>query len=127
MAKTSEAPLAVHEQAEKRRFEEEGEHSFHGECLADDTAGHFREPRPVGAELELHRYARSNADREVEAEDPDPEARGIIPLRSAGGEADRLEDHDEQRQPHRELWEEIVIDDGERKLEAMPQEWIGHV
>ena len=73
--------LAEDEQAEEARLEEEREQSFHRERLADDAAGVSRERRPVGAELELHRHAGDDADGEVDAEDPDPESRGVVPAR----------------------------------------------
>ena len=78
MPARTEPLLAEHEQAEKRRFEEEREQPFHRERLADDAAGVAREGRPVGAELELHRHAGDDADGEVDAEDADPEARGLV-------------------------------------------------
>ena len=43
-------------------------------------AGERRESRPVGAELELHRDARDDADDEVDGEDPDPEPRRFVPF-----------------------------------------------
>src|SRR5262249_16210756 len=41
------------------------------------------EARPVRAELELHRHPRQDADGEVDAEDPDPEARRVVPALTA--------------------------------------------
>ncbi len=44
----------------------------------------------------------------------------------SGAQADPLEDDDQQRQPHRELREEVVVGDGEAELQAVPEERIGH-
>ena len=37
-----------------------------------------------------------------------------------------LQHDDEQRQPHRELGKQVVIDDREGELQAVPKERIGH-
>ncbi len=117
-----EAFLAEEEEAEEGGFEEEGEDAFHGEGLADDSAGAAGELGPVGAELKLHGDAGDDAEDEVDGEDAGPEARGLVVAGVVAGEGDGLEDDDEQRQPHGELGEEIVIGDGERKMDAVEEE-----
>ena len=37
-----------------------------------------------------------------------------------------LEDHDEEREPHRELREEVVVGDGEGELQPVPEDGVGH-
>jgi hypothetical protein len=124
MAAPPQTPLAEHEQAEERRFEEEGEHAFHRQRLPDDAAGDLREARPVRAELKLHRQAGDDADGEVDAEDPNPEPRRVVPLRAPGAERCSLHDDDEQRQSECQLRKQIVVDDGEGELHPVPEQGI---
>ena len=74
-----EPPLAPDEQRQEARFEEEREEPLHRERLPDHAARVATEPGPVGAELKLHGDARDHADREVDAEDPDPEPSRVVP------------------------------------------------
>jgi hypothetical protein len=122
----AEPPLAAHQHGEKAGLEEEREDALHRQRLADDSAGLRCEPRPVGAELELHRDAGHDSHRERQAEDPDPDARRVVPRRPAGSERHRLENDDEERQPHGELGEEVVEGERETELESMPEQGIGH-
>ena len=116
VADLRQAPLAPDEQEEEARLEKEGEESLHREGLADHAARVAAEPRPVRAELKLHGDTGDDTDCEVDAEDADPEARGVVPALAALAEAQRLHDHDEEGQPHGELGEEVVVDEGEREL-----------
>src|SRR5262249_10640636 len=88
--------------------------------------GVAREPAPVGPELKLHRDAGDDADREVEAEQPRPEPRGVGMRRVAAAERSPLEIDDEPRQAHRQLREEIVIRDREAELQAVPEGGVAH-
>src|SRR5262249_36063859 len=108
------------------RLEKECEEPFHRERVADHAAGVSRKRSPVRAELELHRDAGHDADREVDAENPNPEPRRIVPARVAGSQAGRLENDDEQREAHRQLRKEIVVDDREGELQTMPERGVGH-
>ena len=126
MASSPEPALTEHEQAEKARLEKEGEESFHCQRLADHSACVLRERRPVRAELELHGDAGHNPHGEIDAENPDPEARGVVPSRVSAPEAGGLHHDDEQRQPHRQLREQVVVDDRECELQPMPDERVAH-
>ena len=64
--------FAKQEQAQETRFQEEREHAFHGQRLADHAAGGPGEPRPVRAELEFHGDAGHHAHGEVDGEDLAP-------------------------------------------------------
>ena len=77
------------------------------------------EPGPVRAELKLHGNARADADCEIDSKDPDPEAGSIVPALPVWPEAPRLHEDNQEGQAHGELGEQIVIDDGERELEAV--------
>jgi hypothetical protein len=107
------------------RLEKEAEDAFHGQRLANHPAGEPREPRPISAELEFHGNAGDYAEDEVDGEDTAPEACRPIPLLAAGFERHRLEHHDQQCQPHRELGKEIVKGDGEGEVQAVDQ-FSGH-
>ncbi|KAG1460159.1 hypothetical protein G6F57_014368 [Rhizopus arrhizus] len=55
---------AEHHHAEEAGFQEEGGQHFIGQQRADDRAGHFAQPRPVGTELEGHDDAADHAHAE---------------------------------------------------------------
>ena len=60
---------------------------------------------------------------EREPEDAPPEAREVVPIPARpGAKRERLHDDEEQREPHRELREQVVERDRERELEAVPRE-----
>jgi hypothetical protein len=121
---TRQPPLAPDEDEQEAGFEEEREEPLHRQRLPDHAARVAAEPGPVGAELELHGNAGDHPHREVDAEDPDPEARGVVPTLPARPQAARLHEDDQEGQPHGELREQVVIDDRERKLEAVKNEVI---
>ena len=64
-------------QPQKRRFQEEREHPFHAEGLADHAAREAGEHRPVRAKLKFHRNSSDHADHKVDSEDSRPESRGL--------------------------------------------------
>ena len=64
-----EALFAKQEQPQEGRLEEERKHAFHGQRLADHTAGGPRELRPIGAELKLHGNSGDHTHNEVDPED----------------------------------------------------------
>jgi hypothetical protein len=64
---------------------------------------------------------------EIEAEDFCPESRGLRITLIAGAKRHPLPDHDEPRQPHRELGKEIVIGYGESELDPMPERGIAEI
>ena len=126
MSTPSQAFLPPDEKGKEARLEEEREEPLHGQRVTDDVAGEAGEPRPVRAELELHGDSGHDSHREVEPEDPDPEARGVIPPLATRTETERLHDDDEERESHRQNRKEIVIDDREGELEAVKEERIAH-
>src|SRR5215472_14606464 len=67
-----------------------------------------------------------HAHGEVDAENPYPEAGRVVPVLPVPRETPRLHEHDQEGQPHRELGEQVVIDDGERELEPVKHERITH-
>jgi hypothetical protein len=75
------ADLAVPEQhhTEEARFEEERGQHLVAEQRPGDVADLLHEPGPVGAELEAHRDAADDAEREGQREHLGPEAIGIEP------------------------------------------------
>src|SRR5581483_5398636 len=123
VAPGAEPPLAEEEEAEEPGLEKEREDALHRERLPDHAPRRAREARPVRPELKLHRDAGDDSHREVDREDPAPEARGRIVPRLAGAQRRRLEEHDEEREPHRELREEVVKGDGEGEVEAVAVSW----
>ena len=98
----------VHEGRLKTRFQEERKGSFHREGLPDYTAGFARKSGPVSPKLELHRYSGNHTDGKVDREDSCPEARRLMVLLVRSLERDGLEQRDQQREPHRELREQVV-------------------
>ena len=111
--------FAVEEQSQERRFQEESEHAFHTQRLADHSAREFREMRPVGAELEFHGNSGHHAQYEIDPEDFGPEAGGLVIDRIVPAQRDGLQPHDQQRQTHRQLREQIVEGDGKGKMKSV--------
>src|SRR6476660_5982454 len=126
MRPPSDALLPEHQETEKAGLQEERKQPFHRQRLTNHPAGILRERCPVRAELELHRDAGHHTDSEVDAEDSNPESGGIIPPLVAGPQTEALQDNDEQRQPHRQLRKQVVIDDRERELQPVPKKGIAH-
>ena len=117
----TKASFSPDEHADEPALEQECEHPLHRERLADDATCIRGEARPVGAELELHRNAGDDADGKVQPEDSRPEpCRGCVSLISST-QGTPLPEHQEPRQPHRELGKQVVIRDGERELKPMPE------
>ncbi len=69
--------LAVKEQAQKGRFEEEREHSFHRQRLADHATRRPRECGPIGPELKFHWNPSHHAHSKVDCKDSRPEPSGV--------------------------------------------------
>ena len=99
---------------------------FHHQRLSDHAARQPRELRPVGAELKLHGDSGHHSEHEVDPEHPSPEARRALVHRVAGAQIHRFENHDERRQPHRELGKQVVKCDGKCKVEPMQDERVVH-
>ncbi len=118
--------LSEDQQREKGRLQEEGEESLHRQRVANDVPGVAREARPVGPELELHRDSGDDAEGEIEAEDPDPEPGGVVPALSPATQAEGLHHDDEKGQAHGQDGEQVVVDDRECELEAVPEESLAH-
>src|SRR5215469_13012931 len=76
--------LAPDQRADERTFEEEREHAFHGQRLADHSAGISGETGPVRSELKLHGNASNHPDGKVDAEDFAPKSDGFIVFFIAG-------------------------------------------
>src|SRR5262249_1765951 len=69
---------------------------------------------------------RHDPHREIEAEDPRPEAGDLVVALVPSEYGLDLEDQDDQGQSHGQLGEKIVVRDREAELDAMPQESVGH-
>jgi hypothetical protein len=122
VAHPAEQFFSVEEQAQKTGFQKESEHAFHRQRLSDDAAGGPGKPAPVGSELKLHGDAGDHAHGEVDAENLCPETGGAVVVLVARAQGHRLQDHDQQRQPHRQLREQIVIRDREGEMKAVQTE-----
>ena len=99
----AELLLSIEKETQERRFQEEREHAFHGQRLANHAASKAREMGPVSAELEFHGNAGYHAEHEVDAEDARPEACRLVISLIVAPETQALEHHDEWRQSHGEL------------------------
>jgi hypothetical protein len=90
------------------------------------------EKRNAASSRPLFRYLKT-PHREVEADDARPETRDFVKLFTAdvkslvaGAESQHLQDHHEQGQPHGQLRKQVVIGDGKRELNAVPEHTIRH-
>ena len=100
-----ESLLAKQEQSQKRRFQKERKDTLHRQRLADHSAGDARKLRPIGAELKFHWNASDHSDQKIDGEDSGPESCGLVVPFVLVANRDRLQDNDQQRQPHGELRE----------------------
>src|SRR6266436_8292225 len=116
MATRSEPFLAPDQRADKRALQEEREHAFHRQRLSDYAAGVFGEVRPVRSELELHRNAGDDADREIQSKDLGPKPDRLIVFFVPSSKGAPFPVNEKPSQPHRELWEQVVINDREPEL-----------
>ena len=121
VATRSQSFLAPDQRADKRALQEEREHPFHRQRLSDDTAGVFGKVRPVRSELELHRNAGDDADREVESENLRPKPDSLVVFLVTTSERAPFPVNQKQREPHGELWKQVVINDREPELQPVPK------
>src|SRR5262249_28905385 len=119
-----ESFLAPDQGADKSALEKESEHALHGERLSDHAACVFGKVRPVRSELELHRNSGDDADREIKSKDFGPKPNGLIVFLVAGPKRAPFPVNNEPRQPHRELREQVVINEREPELQPVPKPWI---
>src|SRR5208282_1486776 len=94
--------------AKESGLQEERENPLHRKRLSDHAARGLRERRPVCAELELHWNARDHAEDEIDSEDAAPKARGFIVVPISSANRERLENHDQQREAHRQLRKQVM-------------------
>src|SRR3954466_8267687 len=78
MPARSEPFLAEDQGADERALQEEREHAFHGQRLANDTAGILRKVGPVRSELEFHRNPRDHTDGKIKSEYLGPKPDGLV-------------------------------------------------
>ena len=64
----------------------------------------------------LHRNAGDDADGKIKSENLGPKSDGLVVFIIAGAERAPFPVNDEPRQPHRELREQVVINDREPEL-----------
>src|SRR6266478_3148070 len=116
MSAGAESFLTPDQRTNERALQEEREHAFHRQRLSDDATGVFGKVRPVRSELEFHWDAGDDADREIQSENLGPKSDGLVVFIIAGAERAPFPVNDEPRQPHRELREQVVINDREPEL-----------
>src|SRR5205085_1470693 len=68
-----------------------------------------------------HGDSRDDSHREVDRENLPPETSGPMVALVTLAQRDRFQDHDQQRQSHRELRKQVVKCNREREMEAMKQ------
>src|SRR5215469_4406434 len=117
----AQPPLAPDQRADERTFEEEREHAFHRQRLADHAASISSEPGPIRSELKLHGNAGDDADGKIEAEDLGPKPDRFVVFFIAGSQGPPLPIHQKPCETHRKLRKQIVINERETKLEPAPK------
>ena len=116
-----QAPLAVEHDPQEAGFEKEGEYPFGGQGCTEDVADEAGIPRPVHAELELHRDAGRHSDREAQGEDPDPEARHSLIDRLARPQVAGEHPHDHPRHSDRDDRKDVVEPHRQGELDSRQQ------
>src|SRR5664279_1630365 len=122
MRALAQALFTVQEQTEKCGFQEEGEATFHRQSLSNDATRKAGKMRPVGAKLKLHRDSGHNPDCEINTEDLGPKTGGFVVGLVVRPHREGLKNHDQRREPHSQLREQIVVCHGESELQTMDQE-----
>ncbi len=119
MLQLREPLLPKQKQSQKRRLQEEREHSLHRQRLPDNPSRQPRELRPVRAELKFHRDARHHTQQKVHRKDLRPESRRLVIPFVIRPQRLGLQYHDQQRQAHRQLGKQVVERDRECELKPM--------
>lgn len=117
----------IDEQSQKRGFEKEAEHAFHGERLADDSAGGLREGSPIGAELKFHGNTGDHSHGKIDSEDANPEACRTLIIAVAAAPRDGLQHQNQKRQAHGELRKNVMERNGKGELQPMEDQRRVHV
>jgi len=123
----SEARFAEQKYSQKRRFEKERKNSFHCKRCCDHTARVLGKAGPIGAELKFHRYTSNDTEEKIHREYFRPKLCRSVVAFITGAERERFENDDERREPHRQLWKNIMVGDGEREVETMKRKRAIHV
>src|SRR5438552_15055294 len=107
MATRPESFLTPEQCADERALQEEREHSFPRQRLADHAAGILRKVCPVRSELEFHRNASDDTDGKIKSENLRPEPNRLIVFFITGPQRAPFPINQEPRQPHGELRKEV--------------------
>src|SRR6266702_1132047 len=102
--------LAPDQCADERALQEESEHPFHRQRLANHAAGILRKVCPIRSELEFHRNAGHDTDRKIESENLGPKSDGLVVFFITGPQRAPFPVNQKPSQPHGELWKQVVID-----------------
>src|SRR6476659_5777243 len=78
MCARSESFLTPDQRTNERALQEEREHSFHRQRLADYATGILRKIRPVRSELKLHRNPGDDSDGKIKSENFRPKPNCLI-------------------------------------------------
>src|SRR5258707_6323933 len=78
MSARAQSFLAPDQRPNERALEKEREHPFHRQRLSNYSAGIFGKIRPVCSELEFHRNAGHDADREIQSENLGPKSDVLV-------------------------------------------------
>jgi len=119
MTDAAKSFFAIEEETKKTGLQEEGKNAFHGECLANDTAGSLRKLGPICAELKFHGDAGDDAEGEVNPEDFGPEASSAVVVLVAGAEEHSFKDDNQKGKAHGQLRKKIVESHREGEMEAV--------
>src|SRR5262245_16473426 len=82
--------------------------------------------RPVRTELEFHENSGHHANDEVDSQDSCPEASCLMVGFVVTAQREGLQDDNERRKTHGELWKEVVEGDRKGKMQAVNQECAIH-
>src|SRR5579875_3207818 len=123
----SDGLLTKEKEAQESRFQEESEGTFHCQRLRDDAARVRRKERPVGAELEFHRNACDYPKNKRDSKNLAPEMHSSIVAFILAHQVQYFEDDQQQCQPHRELWEQVMVAYRKGELDARQYRRYAHI
>src|SRR4030095_13088736 len=83
--------------------------------------------RPVRPELKFHRNPGNDADHEVYSQNARPAPSSLMVGFVVAPQCNGFQNNKEGRQPHGELWEEVVEGNRKGKMQTVNQECAIHV
>src|SRR5258708_39998263 len=108
------------------RYEERVENPSYRHRRPNTSYRLLRKRRPGRPELKFHWDSRNNAESKIDPENPRPKSRRAVVMLVAGAQRLGLQVDDQERQPHRQLWKDVVKGYREGELQSVYVHCLSH-